>query len=562
MWPVSTIRERFRSLLRSPAERRLISAEAPPTPFGPGSQPPAVIPPPSWNLDQPPPPPVTFKYQPGYSGHTFRSYAAPVAFDGWDIERIRAAISQHRQGLFIESSTLAISILSFAPVLAALQQAIAPALGLDRHIRGGSKGLSRLVAAEVEEQLVPRAGLLPSVYFPPTLWGTTAINYRLMGFAVHQHVDGEPDEETGIRPRYTRLWPAWATTYYRYRKTFVANTDQGDVDIVNDGKFTLIADEDEPHFSGAILALGLETLDGTLVKQARASWINRYGNPKWVATLPDKWPTEGDMGDKFFAALQTILGPNGVGALPFGSKFETVGLNGEASGSFKEALDNVILMVAMTLLGSDGTIRAGGEGGAGPYRAPGFWGVRRDLIARMLAAMTRGINGGHIAPYLDINYAEGIAAAKARRRWVTPVLDVPLPDPDADARIQAYAARVKVFFEIVESWREDGFRFDQEDVDKLAARLEIDPPTIIDGELIGGKIEEWMVEQKIVAPDQVLRRLGLPVLPDGAGSVIQLAKERLAGRDESGAFKTIKTTDAATTDGGAAQAEPTKEKAA
>jgi len=559
-----SLRSRLRGLLLSPADRRLeaaLIADPPqPPPFGPGPRAPANIPVPNWDLDQPAPPREPFVYRPNYSNHTFQSFAAPIAFEGFGVERIRSAIAQHRQGLFIETSLLCVAVLSFAPVLAALQQAIAPALGLDRHIRGGSRGLSRLVAAEVEEQLVPRSGLLPSPYFPPTLWGTMAIYYRLMGFCVLQHVDGEPDPLTGVRPRYTRVWPPWAVKYYRYRQTFVANTTEGDVDILNDGKFTLVADETEPHFSGAILALGLETLDGTLVKQARASWINRYGNPKWVGTMPEKVGTRTKEGDDFFAALATILGPDGFGVLPHGATFQTVGLSGEASGSFKEALDNVILMVAMTLLGSDGTIRAGGDGGAGPYRAPGFWGVRRDLISRMLAAMTRAVNGGHIAPYLDINYAAGIELAKARGTWVEPVLDIPLPDPDTDARIQAYAARVKVFFEIVDSWRENGFAFAQEDVNKLATRLEIDPPQIIDGQILGGKIEQWMVEQKIIAPDQLLARLGYPALPDDAGSVARLAEERNQGRDKTGTVKVSETEDIKPAEG-EGPAEPVEEAA-
>lgn len=545
--------DRVRALLSSPADRRLAAAAAEAftsapapvvaSPFAPGQQPPARVPTPAWNTDQPPPPPERPAFVGGYHDHTFQSFSAPLSFDGWDVERIRTAISQHRQGIFLESSTLAVAILGFAPVLAALGQAVAPALHLDRHIRGGSRGLARLVASELEDQLVPRAGLLPSPYFPPTLWGSIAIDLRLPGFAVLQHVDGDPDPVTGIRPRYTRRWPTWAVQNYRYRRTFVAITTEGPVDILNDGKFTLIADEEEPHLTGAIAALGEEVLSGQSTRRARDAWIDRYGQPKWVGIMPEKIGMLTPEGEAFFQALSTITGPQGVGALPFGSKFETVGLGGEASGSFREALDNVIIHIAMALLGSDGTIRAGGEGAAGPYRSPMFQGVRRDLVARMLAAMVRGVNQGHIAPYCDFNYASGIEAARARGQWVDPVLDIPLPDPDADARIKSSIDRQRALYDVIKSEREVQGVVDQERVNALAARFDADPFVLAEQAPKAGEIFSYHIDSKIVSPDEVRERIGLDPLPDGAGSVKRLAKERLAGKDETGGAPSPETND-------------------
>lgn len=530
--------DRVRMAFAFPADLRLSAALAsyrPPTgltaPFAPGPRGHANIPPLAWTTDQPPPPPRQFAFDPAYNRHTFQSFSAPLGFEGWTIDRIRNAVAAHRLGIFLESSTLAVTILGFAPVLAALSQAIAPVLALDRYIRGGTRGLSRIVAAELEEQLVPRRGLLPSSYFPPTLWGSMAIDLRLMGFAVMQHVDGDPDPDTGVMSRYTRRWPTWATNYYRYRKTFVALTSEGPVDITNDGHFTIVADEEEPHLTGAIAALGEEVLAGRLIQQARNSWIDRYGQPKWVGTMPEKVGVMSEEGLAFFAALATIVGPQGFAALPFGSKFETVGLDSKASGSFKEGLDSVIIHIAMTLLGSDGTIRAGGEGGAGPYRAPGFWGVRDDLISRMLACIVRGVNAGHIAPYLDFNYSDGIARGKSRGVWIEPVLDIPFRDSEADARMAAHAARLKLRHEILTEERKAGLILTQERVDVLSKALELDTADLSSW---SPEDDQWLIEQKIIAPDEARTRRGLDPLPDGAGSVKQLAKERLAGKDETG----------------------------
>jgi hypothetical protein len=524
---VSSLWSRFRGIFSSPADRRLTLAAA--QPFGPEPQLPARIPQPTWNLDQPPPPPARHLFDAAYNAHTFRSYSAPLGFDAWDVDRIRMAISLHRQGLFLESSTLMMVCLGFAPVLAALEQAIAPALSLPRHVRGGTRGLSRLVASEIEEQLVPRGALLDSPYFPSTNWATMAILDRMMGFSVLQHVDGEPDPDTGVRPRYTRPWPVWAVQYYRYRRTYVAITTEGPIDIRNDGHFTLVADHDEPHFLGAIAAIGEEVLSGRLTQQSRNAWINKYGQPKWVGLMPEKVATLSPEGIAMGAAILQITGPEGVGVLPHGAEFKTVGLDSKASSSFREALDNVIIHIAMALLGSDGTIRAGGEGAAGPYRSPMFQQVALHLVRRMLSSILRGANEGHIAPYLDYNYAEGRERDRARGIWIDPVLDIPLPDPEADARMDSYARRAKLRVEILASERAAGFPPTQERVDALTAKLELDPVAL--GDL---PIEQWLIEQKIAAPDELRAQRGMAALPDGAGSVKQLAKERLVGKDETG----------------------------
>lgn len=441
-------------------------------PFSGGAQPGAMIPAPNYNADQPPPPPREFKFDPRYHGHTFRAPAAPLAFSGWSLERIRAAIDLHDQGYFLESSMLAIVASRFGPVFAALSQAIAPALGLPRHVRGGVRGLARILRDEIEAQLAPRSGLLPSPHFPPWLWGSAALDLRMMGFSVLQHAYGDEDPVTGVRPIYTRRWPTWATQYYRYRRTFVAITTDGPVDIISgDGKFTLLADTEEPHFEGAIRALGVEVLDGTLVKQARNSYVDRYGNPKWVGIMPPNVGTRTKEGDDFFDALRVIQGPDGYGALPNGSTYGVVQMTSSQSTVFKDALDNVWQFCAAIILGSDGTLSKG----TGVYTAPVFAGVARHLVNRVLKCLIRGVNMGHIAPYLACNYAASIEAASG---WIDPVLDIPLPDPEADARIDSYTKHQAALVAQMKAEREAGFLVDQERVNLLAEKLDVEPPTL------------------------------------------------------------------------------------
>jgi len=363
-------------------------------------------------------------------------------------------------------------VTGFGPVLAALGQRVAPALSLPRRIRCGTRGMSRILGEEIERQIAPRDGLLPSPYFPPTLFGSISIELANMGFSVLQHVYGDPDPVTMVRPMFTRRFPTWAVNYYEYRKTFVAQTTEGPVDIINgDGKFTIIGDSEQPHHFGAIIPIGEEALDGKTTQRARASYIDRFGNPKWIATLPPGISVASDEGKEYYAALKTIRGPDGFGALPNGSKFEIAGLVASQSDTFGSALASNWQYIAAVYLGSDGTMSKD----AGPYSAPIFKGVRRDHVDRDLSATVRGINCGHIAPWLHFNHAQTIAEATG---WIDPVLDIPLPDPDSDARIKSYGDRMQSFLKVIDEERKAGFDVTQERVNQLARAFEVDPPSL------------------------------------------------------------------------------------
>jgi hypothetical protein len=454
----------------APAPSRALAA-----PFSGGNRPPGNTPPISWWNDQMPPQPERFSLTPGYSDHTYQAMAAPYGFDAFTLDRIRNAVAAHRLGYFWESSSMAIAMMGFAPVLAALQQAIAPILALPRHVHGGDRGLAKGVAAEVEEQLVPQRGLLPSPFLPPSLWGTLAIYLRMLGFAVLQHVDGDPDPDTGIRTRYTRLWEPWAVNYYRSPRKWIALTTEGPVEIRNDGKFTLVIDEQEGHFTGAIVALGEEVLGGKLTWEAWLSYLDFFGKPKLYATLPEKVPTTGQAGDAFRESVETIYGPDGRGVLPHGSTVETVALQGKGGDAFLPAIANAVVHIAMCLLGTDGTVKSGGMDGTGAYRPAegGPWNVRHDLIARPTIAIVRALNMGHVAPYCDINYGDAIERAKRAGAWTYPTLRIPLVAPDRDQRIESLVKREAARTDIIASRRANGIVVTQEEANRLAEDLEV-----------------------------------------------------------------------------------------
>jgi hypothetical protein len=227
-------------------------------------------------------------------------------------------------------------------------------------------------------------------------------------------------------------------------------------------QWTVGGDTDEPHLNGAIRAAGLEVLDGTLIKQARASYIDKYGNPKIAAVMPEKQGTGSVEGDKLLAALNTMLAPDGIGVFAHGTDFKSMALTSSQSTVFKDALDNIWMCIAAIFLGSDGTLSSGT---GGVYTPPMYQGIARTVADRTLKTIVRGINTGEVHPWLQINYATTIAET---RGWVDPVLSIPLPDPEADARKKAEAEAIDRRSDIIIKMRTAKLEVTQEEVDRIS----------------------------------------------------------------------------------------------
>ncbi len=499
-------------------------------PFDGSPQGPPNAPPPNYHTDQQRPAPDPFVFRPGYHDHTFRSFAEPIAFDGFTLTRARSAVSLHRQGMFLESYALCIAILGFGPILAALTQRMSPGLSLPRRIVGGTSNLSKLVASEVEAQLVPADGLLPSSYFPPTLWGSMICWKALMGFAVLQHALGEPDPDTGVRAMYTRLWPNWAVQRIPGRRTFQAIVNDGPpVDILNDGKFTLIADQDDPHYFGAIVALAEEAVDGKQTQRARASYIKAYGNPKWYAIGPPGAQTHGPEGDALFNSAAIMRHPDAFGVFPYGSKIGLEGLTSSQSSTFKDGLDSNLFMAALILLGQDGTTSSGS---GGVYSSPVFGRVLHSIVKRDLVCAVRGANQGHVAPFVQCNYAGSIAEDPD---WRAPVLEIPLPDPDADARIASKADRRAKWSAQITADRLAGAEVDQDHSDTIADDLEIKRPRLALTVSTGAQSFGYDQENGVITINQRLEELGKPLDTTGRGVLTVPAYRALLARENAAA---------------------------
>ncbi len=519
-------------------------------PFGGSIRPPGNPPPIDYWNDQMAPA-GSYTHRPGYTDHTYQAMSAPLGFEGWDLDRIRHAVAQHSIGYFWHSSLLCHVLLRFGPMLAALQQAVAPIASLPRHLHGGDKGLAKMVAAELEDALLPARGLLPSPYLPPTLIPTLASVLRLMGAGTLQHVDGDMDPYSGVRPRFTRIWPEWAINCYRSPRKIIALTTEGPVEVQNDGKFTRVQDEDEGYLSGAVVALGDQVFAGKIVQGAQLSFLDFFGKPKLWAKLPPKIQPNSAAGNDFLAATMELFGPDGFGIFPDGTELATVSLNGTGADKFTPALAAAVAYIYMILTGSTGTMGPGGPTGEGPYQAKegGFWNVRHDLMERPVRAILTAINGGHIQPYCVGNYGDLIKSAERVKAWSWPRMTIPMVAPDRDARIAALAEREKMREDRIERRRALGIVVDQAEADKIAAAFEVDAVPLLPSPKNAAPVYEWEIVQKVVAVDEARERKGLEPLPGEQGSVAKLAADRAQGIDKTGQVKV--TEDEPTEEGGA-----------
>lgn len=489
------------------------------------------IPDPSWTADQPPPPETPTRFRKGYHDYTFRSYNPIKSIGGWDKRRADVAIEQHDQGIFLESSTLVHAASRYSPVATAKMLRRAPVLFLDRKIRKGPRGLARIVGQEIEDQLADRGhGEQPSPTFPPQLWGSIEDDLAAMGFCILQHAYG-PQQRDGTRLCYTRRWQSEATQFYRYRKQFVAITFDGPVDIVDgDGKWTIISKSDEPFFDGWVRAAASEYLSGAFARASMDNYIDEYGDPKWVGFSPEGVGPNSPEGKQFSEGIANMHEPGAWIELPYSSKVDVVQLDAKTSSVFMDADRLSLRNILTAILGSEGGI----EKNTGVYTPESIMGVRYDVAADDIAAITRGINYGRIRTSNEINYAASIEKETVAGRWVDPVLEIELPDAEMDARTKAIGDRMKARAEILKANADAGIDVDQDEADRVSLALELESSQLVTKRK-GGEIFEYHIVNKQVAPDEVRNDLGLDPLPDGIGSVERLAEERAIGKDKAGA---------------------------
>jgi hypothetical protein len=123
-----------------------------------------------------------------------------------------------------------------------------------------------------------------------------------------------------------------------------------------------------------------------------------------------------------------------------------------------------------------------------------------------------------VAPYLAINYAASVAETRA---WVEPVLSIPLPDPDADARQASVAERTLKRTEIITAERAAGLDVTQERVDQISAQLGLESVALAGLEQAAAPVEP---EAPVLTAEE-------PLDPDDGGGEVEPEDAEAEGMD-------------------------------
>jgi len=287
-----------------------------------------------------------------------------------------------------------------------------------------------------------------------------------------------------------------------------------------DGHWTMIGEGDQPHMNGSITALDVSYVGGAILTRSGYNLSKTLGRQSPTMELPPGvMPNEPEGKDAGKVLANIGVSPTG-GVFQHGSKLSAFALTAQNADLFPAFKAGTLEDVELAILGRSGTMSkedAQYVAAKGPVvRVP------EKLIRRDVGVVEKGAS---------------LLFTSIARQNVGDIDEIhlvgKLPDTEQDERKMAKGARMKLVAEILKAEGDAGCVVSQERAAAVARALDTSPP-IVTGS-VDAKMYEWHVGQKVVAPDQVLASLGLPALPNGAGSPARLAEERLAGKDKAGA---------------------------
>ncbi len=442
-----------------------------------------------------------------YLGHEFTTWQSLYALiAGWNVSTVRGAIDAHDTGSsFVLSGGLAVVASRYPWIFAALRQRKAPPLGLSREVYGGDSGSA--LRAKQGFSRVARA--------IERLHGDIFDGHAQLGFQVLQHVWRPSADASTIEPT-TKLWPSSCVWLNPRSGGLESITTEGRIPIIDgDGHWTIIGAGQRPFLNGAVRAYG-ENWAGARYAQRDEEALSAYlGRLCPIGILPAAILPNTPEGDAFDAAVKDLGEAQSGAVFPTGSQITTLpNVDAGAAQLFAGLLERRGRACAMVILGTDGTIS---KGSPGVYTSPLFGEVAFAVVREDTAHAGAGISRLG-AVYGAVNY--GLSEEESPGyRWL-------LPDPTEADRRKALAEADLALAATLTAWKAAGIEITPERANALAKRYGADPVALA----AGGKRPEifaYHIEQKVVAPDQVLASLDLPVLPGGVGSPEHLAKLRL-----------------------------------
>ncbi len=379
---------------------------------------------------------------------------------GWPVERIRKHRDNHEAGRVWQGKRLARVFRRDANVVAALGQRTAPWLGCQAKLTGGDDDLR----AELTPKIGPAGPL-----FAADVHRDVAEDLAMCGIAILHH-PWKPRADGSRWEPQVEVWDLEAVDFDTYHNCYYTWTrERGRVRIFHgDGLWTIIRrNQLKPHEHGAVIPLAIHVASNMSTIVDRNSSSRAVGMPKIIGTLPPGVKVSDDVGQALEVALDNIMQGLAKLVVANGTDIDKIEFSAAGLGQFFEStlkLDRTAVFMALT--GQDGSAQ---NQGGNYQKAQVLEAVLYSWIVADTVAGATGLTTGLLRPYAEINRGDADLA---------PSLSWPLPDPDADARIKSRGEREKLLTEIVEARRKVGFMVTQEDVDALAAELDVIAPKL------------------------------------------------------------------------------------
>lgn len=387
---------------------------------------------------------------------------------GWTVDRMRVAIQLHDGGRFRESTAASKKVTQHAAVFGALSQRMAPTMRFQRSVEGGEAGLDGVVREEAEGLFVGKAAELGPAF--PSFRGTLRA-LAMMGFCWWQ-TSYVPSTDGSVLHPVTQIWPSQSVWFDSLRKVWIAQTyEEGQVIISpDDPRWTLIggsADdpEDLPWLNGAVRAIGPEYIDAMFARNDRSEYSDVHGQPKPIGILPPDVKTEDENGKAAFDSLESLLESRSGALFPNGMIFQMAAAAVGATQVFKDIIDSAATSVAIVLLGTDGTMKAGS---GGVYSSPQFGAVAENRVADDVEAVSDGATRV-LNKWKARNYPNATVPLRAT---------IQMPDTQRDARTKSISERTLAAHVIIKAERDSGCVVDQERVNAIFAALDLPPPKL------------------------------------------------------------------------------------
>lgn len=391
------------------------------------------------------------------------------ALYAWDAAAIGEAKTQQLRGAFKLPADMLRNMLADDAIYSAWQVRVSPEAALGVAIEP-APGAVR-IAAEADALFGAQgAGLAPATR-QDVLSDMVAFG---AGFARAETVPRADGSRVDVAVRH---WPAEHCWFDSNRRTWMTRIDDGSEREVRDGAdgWIVAAKSDhEPWVRHAAI------LPATLVWRAHAFAIRdwetasySHANAKVAGSLPESWSYSDSAGALtpqalgFLEILKAAASTDAMAAItPAGATIQYLSNPSTMHEIWRAIVENRERAAHRILCGTDASL--GSPGGAPGVDILSLFGVSNTLGEGDLRALARGWQGA-VDMWCAINFGDSSLA---------PRYAYLIPNPDEQAQRDAYGTRLVQALGIVAQMRAAGLPPTQDDLDALAARLDVELPAI------------------------------------------------------------------------------------